>query len=450
MLIFSLTTSFLNSEVNILSLFGIKIQNKKALKTVFLRVPKLLKIIETATFLRYFNNPVSRISRLSRLLPFLLAFMLPATLTAQRRNSVQTVVIDAGHGGHDPGASGLQAKEKNINLAIALKLGNLIRHNMKDVHVIYTRDKDYFVELYRRAEIANKNKADLFICIHCNANNNHTVRGAETYVMGLHKSQANLNIAKLENASILLESDYQSTYNGFDPNADESYIIFSLYQNSNLDQSSDLAAAIQTQLEGPHGGSVHGVRQAGFIVLYKTTMPSVLVETGYLSNPGEEEYLMSEKGQEHISWAIFKALKTYRENIAKHGKTNTKRVDSDTARSSSDSGNNDTTPVVKNPVKRVEKQPQPIPGTGLVYKVQIAASAVQLENGDPRLARFSKVSMYKHQGMFKYTIGEEQSLQAAETVLHEAAAKGVTDAFIVIFRNGTRIPPDEARRLLDN
>ncbi|MEI7982392.1 MAG: N-acetylmuramoyl-L-alanine amidase, partial [Bacteroidota bacterium] len=180
---------------------------------------------------------------------FLLIFPWFTELPAQNRLFIRTVVIDAGHGGHDPGAIGHMAQEKNINLSIALKLGNLIQRNLKDVRVIYTRDRDRFVELYRRAEIANENRADLFISIHCNANKMQSLRGAETYIMGLHKSEANLNTAKQENASILLESDYQSTYNGFDPNSDESYIIFSLNQNSNLDQSTDFAAAVQDQME---------------------------------------------------------------------------------------------------------------------------------------------------------------------------------------------------------
>jgi N-acetylmuramoyl-L-alanine amidase len=241
-------------------------------------------------------------------LPILCCVILSGSLYAQRTGAIRTVVIDAGHGGHDPGALGQLCKEKNINLAIALKLGTLIRTSMKDVQVIYTRDKDYFVELYRRAGIANESKACLFISIHCNANKNHSLKGAETYVMGLHKSQANLDIAKLENAAILLESDYQSTYNGFDPNSDESYIIFSLNQNSNLDQSTLFAKAIQEQMEERVGMNNRGVRQAGFLVLYKTIMPSVLVEAGYLSNPDEEKFLMSAKGQDYIASAIYRAF----------------------------------------------------------------------------------------------------------------------------------------------
>ncbi len=423
------------------------------MKTVILQVSKLLKIFETAGFLRYFNNQTPRMLRYLWLWPVIFIMIQPLSLVAQRHRAIQTIVIDAGHGGHDPGAIGQHAREKNLNLAIALKLGSQIQRSMKDVRVIYTRDKDFFVELYRRAEIANENKADMFICIHCNANKNHARKGAETYVMGLDKSQANLNIAKVENASILLESDYQSTYNGFDPNADESYIIFSLFQNSNLDQSTDFAAAIQEQFEKHQKGSIHGVRQAGFMVLYKTTMPSVLVETGYISNPEEEFYLMSDQGQDHIVSAICRALKNFRESVANPANQHT-----DTAQPASIAPQTiadghvkvvDTTSVIKQPEREVKSAVKPTSGSELSYKVQIAASIDKLEANDSRLVKFSNPQIYRHNGMYKYTIGDESTLRAAEKLLDEAWRKGAADAFIVIFRNGSRIPQDEAKRLLN-
>jgi len=391
--------------------------------------------------------------RYSWLWPVILLMILPFNLKAQRRSTIQTVVIDAGHGGHDPGAIGQHAKEKNINLAIALKLGNMIQRSMKDVRVIYTRDKDIFVELHRRAEIANENKADMFICIHCNANNNHSLKGAETYVMGFHKSQANLDIAKLENASILLESDYQSTYNGFDPNADESYIIFSLYQNSNIDQSTDFASVIQSELEEHQGGTIHGVRQAGFMVLYKTTMPSVLVETGYLSNQKEEIYLMSDKGQNHIVSAIYRAFKSFRESNSNPANLQKKEEKPDSIPPLITIGGHlkgyDTLQVVEKPEKEVKTPGVSTSLPGLSYKVQIAASIDKPGVNDPRLVKFDNVKMYRHGGMYKFTVGDESTLPAAENLLDEVRRKGVTDAFIVIFRNGLRIPQDEAKRLLE-
>ena len=373
-------------------------------------------------------------------LPVFLFVILSVSLNAQRQGKIHTVVIDAGHGGHDPGALGQRSREKNINLAIALKLGQLIQASMKDVRVIYTRDKDYFVELYRRAGMANESKADLFISIHCNANNNHMLRGAETYVMGLHKSQANLNIAKLENAAILLESDYQASYNGFDPNSDESYIIFSLNQNLNLDKSTDFAAMIQEQMEERVGMNNRGVRQAGFLVLYKTTMPSVLVETGYLSNPDEEIFLMSVKGQEYIASAIFRAFK----EIAG---ANITSDNSGKPEPKPDFPHDGTNKIVQKnedtiPVQTIEKTDK------LLYRVQIATETRDIGVNAAKFSRFSGVKMYRHGGMFKYTVGNEADLAAALGLLTEVKQKGVKDAFIVIFRNEERIPQAEADRLL--
>jgi N-acetylmuramoyl-L-alanine amidase len=355
---------------------------------------------------------------------FLSVAILHGPLYSTRPGKIFTVVIDAGHGGHDPGALGQRSREKNINLAIALELGRQISSSAGEVRVIYTREKDNFVELYRRAGIANESKADLFISIHCNANRNHTLKGAETYVMGLHKSQANLNIAKLENAAILLETDYQSTYNGFDPNSDESYIIFSMNQNLNLGKSTDFAAAIQEQMEERVGMNNRGVRQAGFLVLYKTTMPSVLVETGYLSNPDEEKFLISEKGQNYIASAIFRAF--------------TKIMGTDLA---------SVKPV--EPVNQTKALPPKAENSGkLVYKVQIAAETREVSTNAPKFSRFENVEMYRHGGMYKYMVGNEDDLAKAQRLLAEVKEKGVRDAFIVIFRNDERIPQKEADRLL--
>jgi N-acetylmuramoyl-L-alanine amidase len=205
----------------------------------------------------------------------------------QEKMMISKVVIDAGHGGKDPGANGLKAQEKAITLAIALKLGKKIQESCPGVKVIYTRDKDEFIGLFQRAGIANRQKADLFISIHCNSNPSHSFQGAETYIMGLHRSQANLEIAKLENAAILMEPNYTSNYDGFDPNSDESYITFTLFQNAYLDQSTEFAVMVQDELKDRVGLNDRGVRQAGFLVLYKTTMPSVLIESGFLSNRDE-------------------------------------------------------------------------------------------------------------------------------------------------------------------
>jgi N-acetylmuramoyl-L-alanine amidase len=432
------------------------------LKTVILQVSKLIKIIETLAFLRYFNNHIPRMQRFYKHLQVsLLIFAGVPNLPAQYPALIRTVVIDAGHGGHDPGAIGHIAKEENINLSIALKLGNLIQRNMKDVRVIYTRDRDRFVELYRRAGIANENRADLFISIHCNANKLQTLKGAETYIMGLHKSAANLNTAKQENASILLESDYQSTYNGFDPNSDESYIIFSLNQNSNLDQSTDFAAGVQEQMEERVGLNNRGVRQAGFIVLYKTTMPSVIVETGYLSNPAEEKFLISDKGQEYIASAIYRAFRQFKEKfenpisskepIVKNEPVSTESIqmnirpyDSSPVIVTKDIDQGITVPKTDPPTK---KSNQPDPGE-LSFRVQIGVAKVDIGSHAKKFSAFKQVKMYKHNGMYKYTVGDEANLNGALSLLAQVKGKGIKDAFIVVFRNDQRIPQDEANRML--
>ena len=233
-------------------------------------------------------------------------------LFAQRKNQIRKVVIDAGHGGHDSGAKGKNSLEKEVALSIALKTGRLIQKNCPGVQVIYTRESDVFVELYRRAQIANENKADLFISIHCNANPSPFAYGTETYVMGLHKSEANLEVARSENASILLEDNYSKRYDGFNPNSSEAYIIFSLFQNAYLDKSLDFASRVEANFTANTKLPERGVKQAGFLVLYRTTMPGVLVETGFLSNSHEEAYLMSSAGQERISFSIYRAFDEYR------------------------------------------------------------------------------------------------------------------------------------------
>lgn len=230
---------------------------------------------------------------------------------------LKTVVIDAGHGGHDPGCHGASVKEKDVALAVALKVGKLIEENYPDVKVVYTRKTDVFIELMERAEIANKAKADLFISIHCNANDNKAAYGSETYAMGLHVSEANLNVAKRENSVILLEENYEQNYDGFDPKSTEAYIIFSLYQSNNLDKSLALASKVQDQFTHKLKRFNRGVKQAGFIVLYKTNMPSILIELGFLSNREDEKYLASADGQTNLAGSIFQAFKTYKSEMEK-------------------------------------------------------------------------------------------------------------------------------------
>lgn len=223
------------------------------------------------------------------------------------------VVIDAGHGGHDPGAIGRISKEKNINLNVALKLGKQIQKNCPDVKVVYTRTRDVFIPLNRRAEIANDAKADLFISIHTNAlANNRTAKGASTWTLGLAKSDANLEVAKRENSVILYESDYKTRYAGFNPNSAESYIIFEFMQDKYMSQSVHLASLVQKHFRNTCRRVDRGVHQAGFLVLKASAMPSILVELGFISTPEEERYLNTDAGTGTLADGIFRAFLTYK------------------------------------------------------------------------------------------------------------------------------------------
>ncbi|QEC53688.1 N-acetylmuramoyl-L-alanine amidase [Anseongella ginsenosidimutans] len=228
--------------------------------------------------------------------------------------ALKTVVLDAGHGGHDPGTNWAGVYEKHIALSITLKVGKLIKENMPDVKVIYTRDDDTFVELYERANIANRAHADLFISIHCNANNSTSPYGSETYTLGLHRTEDNFEVAKRENQVIYLEENYKENYHGFDPNSPESYIIFSLYQSQNMANSISLAARIQQEFKSA-GRHNRGVKQAGFLVIRETSMPSVLVETGFVSNANERKFLNSYEGQMKMARSIYNAFKSYKTSV---------------------------------------------------------------------------------------------------------------------------------------
>lgn len=228
-----------------------------------------------------------------------------------------TIVIDAGHGGRDAGAIGFISKEKNINLSIALELGRLLEANMKDVKVVYTRKTDVFVDLDKRAQIANKNKADLFISIHTNSTasgrKGTTVQGTETFTLGMHRAAENLEVAKRENSVITLENDYEEKYEGFDPKSSESYIIFELMQDEYMKQSVRLADLIQKQFAGHAGRINKGVKQAGFLVLREVSMPSALVEVGFINNRTEEKFLNSKEGIAKMSRSIYNAIRKYKE-----------------------------------------------------------------------------------------------------------------------------------------
>jgi N-acetylmuramoyl-L-alanine amidase len=230
------------------------------------------------------------------------------------RYRLRTVVLDAGHGGKDIGCSGKSAHEAKVALAIILDLGRRIKEGYPGVRVIYTRRTDVFVELDERAAIANRNHADLFISVHCNAGP-HATHGTEVWCMGPHKTEANLGVAKRENAVILQEKDYQRRYDGFNPNSPQGNILFSLFQSAYITNSLRLAQRIDKQFRSSVGRSSRGVKQAGFIVLWKSTMPSVLVESGFLTNPAEENYLDNKAGQQAIAGGIYQAFREYKHDL---------------------------------------------------------------------------------------------------------------------------------------
>lgn len=363
------------------------------------------------------------------------------------------VVIDAGHGGHDYGAIGAITNEKTINLGVALKLGNLIKKAHKDVKVIYTRDGDYFKELQERANIANKANADLFISIHTNSvdkkNPNRTrINGAATYTLGLHKSAANLAVAKRENSVIMLENDYSERYSGFDPNSTESYIIFELSQNKHLDQSIDFAGKVQKEMTRVAGRKNNGVRQAGFLVLARTSMPAVLIELDFICNPDAERFLGSTDGQNKFAKAIFTAFNSYKvaydHASGKPGAVAPAVVDEPNDECD-DSANKPAEvkpdkPSKAKPNKPVEAKPDKVAESksDIVYKIQFLTADRLLKAGATEFKGLKDVDSYKDGGVYKYTVGSYDSRNAAQAELRKIR-KIHSGAFIIETRDGVRI-----------
>lgn len=357
------------------------------------------------------------------------------------------VVIDAGHGGHDPGAIGKISKEKNINLNVALKVGNLIKKNCNDVKVIYTRSKDVFIPLARRAEIANNAKADLFISIHTNAlAKNRTAKGASTWTLGLAKSEANLEVAKRENAVILYESDYQTRYAGFNPNSAESYIIFEFMQDKYMEQSVHLASLVQKQFRNTCKRVDRGVHQAGFLVLKASAMPSILVELGFISTPEEERYLNSESGANTMANGIYRAFLNYkREHEIRLTGVSKTIVPTEKEE--------ETAPMIAQVQKNSEKTaaPKQTPivvenatnDSEITFKIQILTSSKPLAKNDKRLKGLKEVEYYKEKGLYKYTYGASTDYNKVLRTKRSITAQ-FKDAFIIAFRNGEKMNVNEA------
>ena len=357
------------------------------------------------------------------------------------------VVIDAGHGGHDPGALGRISKEKTINLNVALKLGKQIKRNCPDVKVVYTRERDVFIPLDRRAEIANNAKADLFISIHTNSvAGGKTVKGASTWTLGLAKSDANLEVAKRENSVILYESDYKTRYAGFNPNSAESYIIFEFMQDKYMSQSVHLASLVQKEFRHTCKRADRGVHQAGFLVLKASAMPSILVELGFISNPEEERYLNSEAGTTTLANGIFRAFLSYKREheIRMTGSSRTLLPeDTDAGRVEEEipaSPVSNNTETKQNTEKVADRQTD---SAAPVFKIQILTSSKPLAKNDKRLKGLKEVDYYKEGGIYKYTYGASADYNKVLRTKRTITAQ-FKDAFIIAFRNGEKMNVNEA------
>jgi N-acetylmuramoyl-L-alanine amidase len=365
---------------------------------------------------------------------------------------ITTIVLDAGHGGRDPGALGKNSREKDITLKTTLKVGRYIEANMPDVKVIYTRTKDVFVELKKRGEIANKNNADLFISIHCNSNPVKSLYGSESYVLGSDENRINRNmkVAMLENAAILLEENSENTYNGFNPNSPESYIVFSLKQNDYKQQQSImLAQKIQSQFRKRAGRKDRGVHQAGFLVLAGTYMPSVLVELGYLSNITEEKYLMSSTGQTNLASAIYRAIRDYKKEFELENKGKEIPVSIPEAPPKKNTPHDKSIVNAKkestsNTNTAIERKTQPAPNSGIEYRVQFYTSPKKISLTDKKFSLIPEVDIYYNKGIYKYTSGHFNNEFKALKRKNELKKSGFNGAWIVKMKNGKRYTGNES------
>lgn len=341
-------------------------------------------------------------------------------------NKLKTIVIDPGHGGKDPGTLGTKRYskyEKDIALSVSLKLGNYISNSFPDIKVVYTRKEDVFLELNERTRIANKSNADIFISVHCDGFTNSKAYGASVFVMGMSKLKANLDVAMRENAAMYLEDNYKQKYDGFDPKSAESYIVFSLMQNTYLDQSLQLAEYVEEQFAYKANRKSRGVKQAPFYVISRTNMPSILVECGFLTNPKEEDYLQTDEGQNQIAMSIFEAVKNYKLSIESSFSLNN-IIDSN------DINNKNENNLQLNKV---------------IYKVQIATNLTSIFN-DKKFAGI-KVEEKLVNGIYKYYVGSNTDKSIIDEIKTDLKNNGFKDAFVVAFYNGKRISTKDALNL---
>ena len=370
-----------------------------------------------------------------KLIFFLFAFVVSNNFVfgQSSSNKIKTIVIDPGHGGKDSGTMGtkrFKIYEKHVALSVSLKLGKYISENFPEVEVIYTRNSDVFLELNERTEIANNANADLFISIHCDGFTNPKPSGASVFVMGMSKLKANMDVAMRENAAIYLEDNYQQKYDGFDPKSPESYIVFSLMQNTYLNQSLSFAEEVENQFSTRANRKSRGVKQAPFYVISRTNMPSILVECGFLTNPKEEEFLHTDIGQDYIASAIFRAFRSYKESIEiEDTKTSQKEV------------KNDSIFISKNEdiSEEIFNEPQ------LLFKVQIGTFLKSMLNQKQFIELDAEE--IKVNGTYKYYVSSGKDKQKAEKLKIYLQDIGFKGAFLVAFLDGKQISTKEALNL---
>jgi len=388
-----------------------------------------------------------------------IAITLLLSLLAVKAQQNFTVIIDPGHGGKDPGCRGKNISEKTINLAVAQLVGDMIENNHPNVKVIYTRKTDVFIPLDERANIANRNRGDLFISIHVNSVKKGNASGTETFTLGLSRSDENLEVAMREHAVILMEDDYLGKYEGFDPTSTESYIIFEFMQSKHVEQSISLASEIQKEFVKAHRGS-RSVRQGGFLVLRKTGMPSVLIELGFLSNSVEERFLTSDEGQIELAISIYLAFANYKKdydrksgNIAdlqvdapalptyvrnldypdKTTETSPTRNQGRNQKQSQSKSRNQEASQSKNQRQEVSPNQEDI-----VYKIQILTSDKAVSVKDKRFKGYDDISYYVEKGVYKYTWGATSDFSKIQ-LMHKKAQKDFKGAFIIKTKNGKRL-----------
>ena len=370
---------------------------------------------------------------------WLTSLALSSLLCAHRPNTPSyapfTIVLDAGHGGKDSGALGRYAQEKDIALQVALQLGRYLQAYLPEIRVLYTRTSDVFVPLHRRAQFANAQQAQLFVSIHCNAieRPSNAIEGTETYVMGLHRAEENLQVAKRENSAILLEQQYNQHYRGYDPYSPEGHIMLSMYQNAHLDQSLQLATRLEQQFAQSIKRHSRGVKQAGFLVLRATTMPSVLVETGFLSNTLEEHYLASARGQAHLAAAMYRAVAGYHQQWKKDQAPATASIHQAPTLTQA-------APQYRSTAPTIAAQPQ------IVYKVQLAAAPQKPQPTAQPWQSIHQLEYYWTGQHYKFLVGGYASFQTAVASQQAWRRQGYADAFVVALKNGQLIPLAQARQ----